>query len=83
MVSNFYRNFHLKKYFLGRWKRAHFLLKNLKIANLKFISKFIHKWKKAVMFSKNNKTYSIYLFDNLLTLWLQKSVKSLLNSGIY
>ena len=62
----FYRNLHLKKYYLRRFKRTIDLIQNNKIAKLKFISKFLLYWKKAVLINRKNKVNGILLLLSLL-----------------
>lgn len=71
---DFYRKLHLKKYFIKRWKRTMIKLKNIKIAKLKFISKFILLWRKVIMKDKKNKIYSIYMLENVVDKLNQKYV---------
>ena len=62
----FYRNLHLKKYYLRRFKRTIDLIQNNKIAKLKFISKFLLLWKKAVLINRKNKVNGILLLLTIL-----------------
>ncbi len=73
--NDFYRKLHLRKYFYKRWKRTLILLKNIKIANLKFICKFIIMWRKSIMTIKKDKIYFYYLLDKFLSDLNSKHVK--------
>lgn len=72
MSSYIYRNLHLKKYYIKRWKKTHNTLKNIKIANLKFISKFMLLWKINIMQNKKSKINSIYMIENIFMNILRK-----------
>jgi hypothetical protein len=51
----FYRKLHLKKHFIKKWKFCIFMKKNIKLANLKFVSKFILNWKRSLLKIKEEK----------------------------
>jgi hypothetical protein len=51
------------------------LLKNIKIARLKFISKFILLWRKTIMTIKRDKIYFYYSLDKFLCDLNSKNVK--------
>ena len=57
--QNFYRRLHLKKYYIHRWKRTMFGVKNIYIANVKFMSKFIFIWKVQILTNKKQRLNSV------------------------
>ncbi len=66
---NFYRKLHLKKHFIKKWKFLIFMKKNIQIAKLKFISKFILNWKRSLLKIKEEKNEAsiklIKLFEKI------------------
>ena len=72
--NNFYRKLHLKKHFLKKWKFLIYIKKNLKIAKLKFISKFILNWRRAILFNRENKINSIIKFSHCFEKIINKTV---------
>jgi hypothetical protein len=75
----FYRVLHLKKYYIKRWKRTIYILKNIKIARLKFISKFILIWRKSILHSNQNRLESAYKLEHILDYIKNKKVISYIN----
>ncbi len=57
----------MKKYYVKRWKRTFILIKNIKIARLKFVSKFILHWRHAIIISKKDKLRFAYNVFNFIS----------------
>lgn len=71
---NFYRRLHLKKHYIKKWKFLIFMIKNFKIAELKFISKFILNWRRALVIKKEKRINSVLKLSNVFETVMQRNV---------